>query len=64
MKTILTLSAVTILATVLVTGCNKNGSTNDYSTNSVTGGTGGMIVETNLAATNTVPTNMVNTNQP
>jgi hypothetical protein len=52
MKATQSLLAISALAALLLTGCNKNNNNYDSSaTNTVTGGTGGMM-NTNLPATN------------
>jgi hypothetical protein len=64
MKSIITLTAVTILAALAATGCNQNtagNSTDASATNSnMTGGSG--ISGTNMPSTNSLPD--MNTNMP
>ena len=66
MKSIITLSAITILAALALVGCNQNtpsDSTNAQSTNSSMSGASGTIGgTTNMSATNSLPD--MNTNMP
>ena len=66
MKSIITLSAITILAALALVGCNQNtpgGSTDASATNSSVAGAGGASGgTTNLPSTNSLPD--MNTNAP
>jgi hypothetical protein len=59
MKSIMSLPAIAVVATLLVTGCNPNKNNSDSSTNAITDGTGGML-KTNLPANNTMPDAVTN----
>jgi uncharacterized lipoprotein NlpE involved in copper resistance len=67
MKSIMTLSAITVLAALALVGCNQNtssSSTDTSATNSSVGGAGN--ANTNMPPTNSLPevhTNMASTNQ-
>jgi len=73
MKSIITLSAITVLAALALAGCDQNAgsnSTDTQSTNSSTGGASNIVSgangtmggTTNLTAINSVP--VMNTNTP